>query len=500
MPNEQEYGSAQQSATMSQGGSNLPCEISQVLEARASSPAALSKPCLVFLSEGGSKTLSSITYGQARKALSLHRVWIDRSLQQSFSRGSLRENTTTLEDVFSPSTVVAYISGNAPDFFLSVLACSHLSISTRNDCIPALLNTRWTPTEMMQVLRPHDPQKNEKTLILYGPSFRRTSHEVVKLLRQAGSDACCKPIPEFTSTSLIQDDSFSMGANSSCSVAQTQSVDPQLAIRHLSQMQQQTQQQNDDALILFTSGTTSGAKGVRLGHTALLIQAYAKLAPPCCYSSQTNMLASTLPFFHVGGLTSVLAIWLAGGTVLLRAKQYQGFDAKFVLQSLKTPASSSSSCNTLVVVPAMVHALQKIAPSVFPHVRLVLIGGQSASPSMLEFLHRHFPRARLVQTYACTEAASSLTFHDLSTPPSARSLSHGADIPVGDCVGKAPEHVELTLLSTEASGSERVSVRKPFQVGVIATRGNHLMNGYWRRPHSPPMNATLKKIKLVCHQ
>merc|ERR1719157_478688 len=57
----------------------------------------------------------------------------------------------------------------------------------------------------------------------------------------------------------------------------------------------------NDAIILFTSGTTGGSKGVRLSHRALLVQALAKLDKPCEFSEATAMLSTTVPLFHVGG-------------------------------------------------------------------------------------------------------------------------------------------------------------------------------------------------------
>jgi acyl-CoA synthetase (AMP-forming)/AMP-acid ligase II len=84
---------------------------------------------------------------------------------------------------------------------------------------------------------------------------------------------------------------------------------------------------------------------------------------------------------------------------------------------------------------------------------------------------------RVVQTYACTEAASSLTFHLLeqdmvqTSPPS------------GDCVGSPPKHVDICLVDKDL-WIETKKIRiitPPFSMGIIATRGPHVMNGYWTR-------------------
>jgi fatty-acyl-CoA synthase len=137
--------------------------------------------------------------------------------------------------------------------------------------------------------------------------------------------------------------------------------------------------------------------------------------------------------------------------------------------------------------------------------RLILIGGQSASPLQLEFVRSIFPCTRIVQTYACTEAASSLTFLDVTTtaatdPSSSSSQQQeGNDGPISivptatttfDCVGFPPSRVELAIFSKEKNpnqNSEHHSdedrdgtiIHKPYVHGILATRGPHMMNGYW---------------------
>jgi acyl-CoA synthetase (AMP-forming)/AMP-acid ligase II len=231
-----------------------------------------------------------------------------------------------------------------------------------------------------------------------------------------------------------------------------------------------------DAVIVFTSGTTSSSKGVRLSHRALWIQALAKLQPPCEYSRQTRMLASTVPLFHVGGLSSTLAVLMAGGTWV---SGEHSFDPKSVLQSLGS--NNTLPVNTLVVVPAMLHSLmQNTSPTdSYESVQLILIGGQSASPDTVRRIASVFPNARLVQTYACTEAASSLTFLQLDpNEETTMTLPNGSSS--GDCVGSAPPHLELVLVKKNSQGRVEL-VDSPFQVGIFATRGPHIMNGYWKR-------------------
>lgn len=122
-------------------------------------------------------------------------------------------------------------------------------------------------------------------------------------------------------------------------------------------------------------------------------------------------------------------------------------------------------------------------------VQLVLVGGQSITRSQKAFLRESFPSARVVQTYACTEAASSLTFHPVPLDKDAEheSSSH-LDITGSDCVGSPPDHIEICLLDKDLwtdQGKIQITSR-PWRTGIIATRGPHLMNGYWTRGHETP--------------
>jgi acyl-CoA synthetase (AMP-forming)/AMP-acid ligase II len=94
-------------------------------------------------------------------------------------------------------------------------------------------------------------------------------------------------------------------------------------------------------------------------------------------------------------------------------------------------------------------------------------------------IRRKFPNARIVQTYACTEAASSLTFLNIDSTFLSASKGNTSKHLSGDSVGSPPQHIEIRLY--KKSGKATKIVTLPNQVGVIATRGSHVMNGYWNR-------------------
>jgi acyl-CoA synthetase (AMP-forming)/AMP-acid ligase II len=184
-----------------------------------------------------------------------------------------------------------------------------------------------------------------------------------------------------------------------------------------------------------------------------------------------------------------VSVIIAGGILVFYASDdgKAGFNPRSVLKSMsKENESISVDTNTIVLVPAMLHALlseiksQSCRQKIYKGVRLLLIGGQSISEKQLKESIYVFPNARIVQTYACTEAGSSITFdvkHDPHNPkqPDPNITS------IGSRVGFAPPHLELKIFELDdASRPTNIPVA-PGKIGAIGTRGPHAMNGYWTR-------------------
>jgi len=427
----------------------------------------------VILSDGNeSSPQKTLTWSQAQTAFLQHEEWLLSKLEQLPTRETYE-------------IIVSYMSNNQSDLFLSVLACTGDAIS--KVALPALLNTRWTAQEVATVLESEQNDGNQITMLLYESSFKSKAEKVKQILRH---NCLCLELPSFARTLFRSVDVKHINEKKASPRLFPEEVEDRVdSMSH-------SNRYSKAALIVYTSGTTSGSKGVLLSHGAIYVQALAKLQHPCGYSHHTRLLASTVPFFHVGGISSILAVWIAGGCLVLPTDTgAKGFDAGLVIKQL----SSRTNLNSLVVVPAMLYSLQqevtRIArtesktsgTNVFSKVQLILVGGQSASPATLRFVSQTFPRARLVQTYACTEAASSLTFLEVLSPErNIRSqYRERSDFPSGDCVGLPPRHVKICLFDADpADGSNMRISQRPKAMGVIATRGPHIMNGYWKRGNS----------------
>lgn len=423
--------------------------------------------------------------------------------------------------------LLAFLSTNSPELVLAIMAaldiCALRGTSSSNNLITfrlAMLNARWTPPEIASVLRvsPSDSspvhlpsntsgqkQYSHITMILYGDGFCGLAKEAIDTLVQVDVQqshiSFCAPIP---SLSLVQNQSYTP----------TKSKIRNNFISCWSDAEHNPNNSwNSDAIIIFTSGTTSTfiPKGVRLSHASLLVQSMAKLLPPCSYDCNTSLLGDTVPLYHVGGLSSMIAVIMAGGSIVFskpQKKHTQSFSSFIPDLILRTIALSKDqdTANTLVVVPAMLHSFTEVSSTSpgqqYHNVRLIVIGGSNAPLLLLHQAQACFPNARIVQTYACSEAGSSITFLDVTKHSlrSSRNKSVQKSLS-GHCVGYPPPHIDIRLLpqqskiemigETSLLNPHHSWIVHPYEVGLICTRGLHVMNGYWRRCVSDKNNKRM---------
>lgn len=133
----------------------------------------------------------------------------------------------------------------------------------------------------------------------------------------------------------------------------------------------------------------------------------------------------------------------------------------------------------------------------------VVVGGQRITRRLERLARRCMPAARFIQTYACTEAGSTITF--CSSSPfahGARREMAGTDLRRGSnhqldsatagkeeaevslaTAGTPAKHVEIRVVERGAPGSSSSACPAAAgTVGEVETRGVHVMKGYWRRP------------------
>ena len=219
-----------------------------------------------------------------------------------------------------------------------------------------------------------------------------------------------------------------------------------------------TNDRDELASIIFTSGTTGKPKGVMLTHGNLAhntrsIVEYLEL-------SASDRVAMVLPFHYAYG-NSVLHTHLSVGATIVAAGSMT-----FPMQVLETIASQR--CTGFPGVPSTFARLTSLAGVErydLSCLRYVTQAGAAMTPALTEKLHALVPQARIFVMYGQTEASARLAY----LPPDKLSEKLGS-------AGKAIPGVTIEVVGADG---------KPLPArctGEIVARGDNIMRGYWRDP------------------
>eukprot|EP00250_Pteridium_aquilinum_P009612 c18796_g1_i1 orf=434-2002(-) len=215
-------------------------------------------------------------------------------------------------------------------------------------------------------------------------------------------------------------------------------------------------QNEDEALFLHTSGTTSRPKGVPL--TQLNLSASVQHIVHAYELVSSDKTVIILPLFHVHGLIAgLLSSLVAGGTVVLPSAGR--FSATSFWDDMKTYGAT-----WYTAVPTVHQILlekHKGKPeSSYPDLRFIRSCSASLAPAVLQQLEEAFG-APVLEAYAMTEASHQMTSNPLP--------QHGPHKP--GCVGK-PTGIELAILDDDG---KQLPTR---QVGEVCIRGLNVTKGY----------------------
>ncbi|GAA1349811.1 long-chain fatty acid--CoA ligase [Falsarthrobacter nasiphocae] len=221
---------------------------------------------------------------------------------------------------------------------------------------------------------------------------------------------------------------------------------------------------DDDCVILYTSGTTGRPKGARLTHWNMRSNALVG-QKDLLLITEKDVVMGCLPLFHVFGLTCGLNACILGGAELTLLPRFDSAKALEMLERDKVTLFEG--------VPTMYQGLLAAAAAArsgsgMPDVSSLraAISGGSAMP--LEVM-RHFEEAfdcLILEGYGLSETAPIATFN----------LMTGERRP--GTVGAAVPGVEVRILDDMGGELPRG------ESGEVAVRGDNVMKGYWENPEA----------------
>ena len=222
---------------------------------------------------------------------------------------------------------------------------------------------------------------------------------------------------------------------------------------------------DDDALILYTSGTTGEPKGVLLSYRNLA--QYPMVMQKNSVTDSSTMRGCILPMSHIVGPVLCNELAVRGYTLVI----FDQINPITLLEGIQ-----KYRVNVFESVPIVFQLLlgvKNLASYDTSSMKIAAMMGTSIPLSLLLAFHAAQPHIKVIQGYGLTEASPMITLVE----------PENSEVKMGS-IGRAVPGVEVKIV--DENGNE-LGIDQP---GEIITRGPHVMKGYFRRP-----DATAERIR-----
>lgn len=220
---------------------------------------------------------------------------------------------------------------------------------------------------------------------------------------------------------------------------------------------------DDEAVLLFTSGTSGLPKPVALSHRNLLSNARQFLETG--FLKPEDRLLSALPLFHSFGLTVGLFTPLLSGRLLITAPSPLDADAVAV-------TARAGAATILLSTPTFLRSYARRIPrDAFGTLRLAVAGAERLSGETHELFHARFGCA-VYEGYGLTEASPVVSLNQADP-----EIGRGADTvqsgSLAGSVGRLLPGIAARFLDPETSLPSPGATR-----GILALRGSNIVEHY----------------------
>jgi long-chain acyl-CoA synthetase len=216
---------------------------------------------------------------------------------------------------------------------------------------------------------------------------------------------------------------------------------------------------DDDAVILYTSGTTGQPKGAQLTHANLTRNAQIT-AETLLHAAPDDVVMGCLPLFHVFGLTCGLNATVVGAATLTLLPRFDAAQALHIIARDRVTIFEGVP----TMYAGMLHS-PAAADADTSSLRLCISGGAAMPVEVLHAFEKTFG-CIILEGYGLSETSPVASFNH----PDAERKPGSIGTPVAG--------VEMRVV--DANGADV----PPGEVGEIAIRGHNVMKGYWDKPEA----------------
>lgn len=330
---------------------------------------------------------------------------------------------------------VALLLGNTPHFLISLYATMRLGATA----IP--VNPIYSPDEISYILQDSDA----KVVVALGQLLPLVEAAAVQL----------PAIEHYIVCETTGETSEKVNALSDAAKAKTHLFTHVLRSGQ-PDMEPVAVDENETAIILYTSGTTGRPKGAMLTHKNLYSNA-SDVGEYLGFSSEDRVIA-TLPVFHVFALTVVVnAPLVKGATIVLMPR----FSPAEVFKAVK-----EQQATIFAGVPTMYNFMVQYPEATredFSSIRLAISGGASLPVALLENFEEKF-QVKVSEGYGLSEASPVTCFNPLDRE-------------------RVPGSIGTSILNVKNKVVDELGDEVPVgQVGELIVQGDNVMKGYYKMP------------------